>query len=340
VRLIERVWFGDSAVDQAGRVLLSPLEIVYRGAVQLRSELYDSGVMKTEHAAIPVVSIGNLTVGGTGKTPVAAWIASRLAALGKSPAIVLRGYGGDEPLVHARLNPSVPVIVNADRNAGIRDAAAAGADVVVLDDAFQHRRAGRDADVVLVSADDWTRRQHLLPAGPYREPLSAIRRASLVVITRKSASDAKVEAAGNGIREAAPDLPTAVITLSPSEIVSTGGSEARLPVSALAGKSVTAVAAIGNPDAFFRQLEACGARVTRLAFPDHHSFSPADISAILRASEGGNYVLCTLKDAVKLEPLWPAGKSPLWYVSLAVNVEHGGAVIDEMLERLGRHEGT
>ena len=77
-----------------------------------------------------------------------------------------------------------------------------------------------------------------------------------------------------------------------------------------------------------------------MAFPDHHSFSPADISTILRAGERANYIVCTLKDAVKLEPLWPAGKSRLWYVSLAVNVEHGGAVIDEMLERLGRQEGT
>jgi tetraacyldisaccharide 4'-kinase len=340
VRLIERVWFGDSAADQAGRVLLAPLELVYRGAVQIRSELYDSGLIRTERASIPVVSIGNVTVGGTGKTPVAAWIASRLAAVGKSPAIVLRGYGGDEPLVHARLNPAVPVIVNADRNAGIRDAAAAGADVVVLDDAFQHRRAGRDADVVLVSADDWTGRQHLLPAGPYREPLGAIRRASLVVITRKSAPSVKVTAAEEAIREAAPGLPTAVIGLSPSEIVSTGGTETRLPITALAGKSITAVAAIGNPDAFFRQLEGAGAKVTRMAFPDHHSFSPADISTILRAGERANYIVCTLKDAVKLEPQWPAGKSRLWYVSLAVNVEHGGAVIDEMLERLGRQEGT
>lgn len=340
MRLIERVWFGDSAADQAGRVLLAPLELVYRGAVQIRSELYDAGLIRAERASIPVVSIGNVTVGGTGKTPVAAWMAARLAALGKSPAIVLRGYGGDEPLVHARLNPAVPVIVNADRNAGIRDATAIGADVVVLDDAFQHRRAGRDADVVLISADHWMGRQHLLPAGPYREPLSAIKRASLVVITRKSAPDAKVKSAEEMIRQAAPGLPTAVIGLSPSEIVSTGGSGMRLPVSALAGQSVAAVAAIGNPEAFFRQLEAAGARVTRMAFPDHHSFSPADISTILRAGEDANYIVCTLKDAVKIEPLWPAGKSRLWYVSLAVNVEHGGAVIDEMLERLGRHEGT
>ena len=338
MRLIERVWFGDSAADHAGRVLLAPLELVYRGAVQIRTGLYDAGLFRTERASIPVVSIGNVTVGGTGKTPVAAWIASRLAALGKSPAIVLRGYGGDEPLVHARLNPSVPVIVNADRNAGIRDAAAAGADVVVLDDAFQHRRAARDADVVLVSADDWTGRQHLIPAGPYREPFSAIRRANLVVITRKSAPDVKVKAAEDAIREAAPGIPTAVIGLTPSEIVSAGGSGMRHPVAALAGKSVTAVAAIGNPEAFFRQLEAVGAKVTRLAFPDHHSFSSVDISTILRAGEGANYIVCTLKDAVKLEPLWPAGESRLWYVSLAVNVEHDGAVIDEMLERLGRHE--
>src|SRR5690348_7442624 len=137
--------------------------------------------MTTHDPVLPTLSVGNVTVGGTGKTPVAAWIAAELIDRGARPAIVLRGYGDDEPLVHARLNPDVPVIVAPDRLEGIARAAASGADVAVLDDAFQHRRAQRTADIVLVSAERWTRTPRLLPAGPWRESLRALRRTSMIL---------------------------------------------------------------------------------------------------------------------------------------------------------------
>src|SRR5215211_769933 len=186
--LIERLWFGADALASVARAALLPAERVFGGIVGARDVLYDAGWLPSQATTIPVVSIGNLTVGGTGKTPIAAWVAAGLARRGAQPAIVLRGYGDDEPLVHRILNPMIPVIVDADRTAGVEEAARRGADIVVLDDAFQHRRVQRIADLVLVSADRWTPTVRLLPAGPWREPLRAIRRATLVIVTRKAAN--------------------------------------------------------------------------------------------------------------------------------------------------------
>ena len=335
MREIERIWTGDSLADHAARAVLLPFEAIFRGVVAARGAMYDRGILAVEKASIPAISVGNLTVGGTGKTPVAAWIASRLSAAGKDPAIVLRGYGGDESIVHKTLNPDVPVFVAADRAQGISMAARSGAQSVVLDDAFQHRRAARDVDIVLISADDWTSSHRLLPAGPYREPLSALRRAAVVMITRKTASNARVEEIEREVRRIAPGSIVSTITLELEELISWSDSDRRFDLRVLDGKSVLAIAGVGNPDAFFDQLEQTGASVTRRRFSDHHAYGPADIGLLTDAASGHDYVLCTLKDAVKLGPQWPADAMPLWYVSLSVIVESGGAAIDEIISRLG-----
>src|SRR5947209_12496985 len=124
---VERVWFGDDAIARAARMVLAPSEALYRIAVGVRETLFDVGLLASREPALPTLSVGNVTVGGTGKTPVAAWIASELINRGERPAIVLRGYGEDEPLVHARLNPNIPVVVSADRVAGIAQARERGA---------------------------------------------------------------------------------------------------------------------------------------------------------------------------------------------------------------------
>lgn len=340
MRLIERIWSGDSRADKVIRTALSPLELLYRAGVALRGGLYDTGLARVQSSPIPTISIGNLTVGGTGKTPVAAWVASRLKSLGESPAIVLRGYGGDEPLVHSRINPDVPVIVSADRVAGIADAKAKGATVAVLDDAFQHRRAARDVDLVLISADTWQEEQRVLPAGPYRETMSALARASAVIITKKSARDSSVQSVERAVKSRFPKLPVAVASLRPAEIVLARSPDERAPIGQLAGMRVCAVAAVGNPGAFFDQLERAGAQVARQAYPDHHPFSNRDVATIAAASKSADYVVCTLKDAVKLEPLWPADGRPLWYVSLAVAIESGKPAIEELLARLSGRKKT
>ena len=334
MRFIEKVWAGDSAADNLVRAFLTPFELAFRGIVAVRAGLYENGIFKSRSSPITVVSIGNLTVGGTGKTPVAAWIASRLAESGRSPAIILRGYGGDETLVHKVLNPSVPVLEATDRVSGIQVAADAGADVAILDDAFQHRRAARDVDIVLISADDWGKTRRLLPAGPFREPADGVRRASLVIITRKTAPDRKVEEVESFVRRTAPTSLVAVARLEPNELVQVGLREQKFETVVLSGKRVLAVAGIANPRAFFEQLEAVGAQVVTMAFPDHYAFTRSEVMDIAAKAAGFDYVVCTLKDAVKIGPQWPADAGLLWYVSLSVNVERGEAAIGEILSRL------
>ena len=335
MRELESLWTGDSLSHQAARAALLPFEAIFRVIVAARGAMYDRGILAVEKSSIPAISIGNLTVGGTGKTPVAAWFASKLSTVEKDPAIVLRGYGDDESVVHKTLNPDVPVFVSADRAQGISMAARSGAQSVVLDDAFQHRRAARDVDIVLISADDWTSSHRLLPAGPYREPLSALGRASAVIITRKTATDNKVAEVEREVRRVAPAAIIAVIRLQIEELVLWSDRDKRFDLRVLDGKSVLAVAGVGNPGAFFYQLEQKGARLTRRSFPDHHPYGSTDIDRLTEAASDYDYVVCTLKDAVKLGPQWPADKGPLWYVSLSVIVESGGAAIDEIISRLG-----
>jgi tetraacyldisaccharide 4'-kinase len=313
--------------------VLSPVEAAYRAAVKGRSVLYDRGILKAHDVSVPVVSVGNLTVGGTGKTPVAAWLARQLIERGANPAVVLRGYGGDEALVHQRLNPTMSVIECPDRVRGMRDAIAEAADAIVLDDAFQHRRAARDADIILIDADTWSDRRRLLPAGPWREPLSAARRASLVIITRKTTDKSAVTAVRSALAIAAPRIPTASVLLAPGELRSTVTGQT-IPLHTLDGADVTAIAAIANPDAFFRQLTQLGAVVRPHSFPDHYAFTRGDARRLAESAQESDFAVCTLKDAVKLESFWPAESGSLWYVSQRLKVEDGKQHIDRLLDHL------
>jgi tetraacyldisaccharide 4'-kinase len=295
--------------------------------------LYDRGVFRAEAFSVPILSVGNLSVGGTGKTPVAAWFARTLSAKGRKPGIVLRGYGGDETIVHQRLNENIPVVAAVDRVRGIREAIAQGVDVVVLDDAFQHRRATRDADVVLINADAWSGAPRLLPAGPWREPLRSARRANLAIITRKTADRATVEAVRRALADAAPRVPVATAYLAPSELRSTATGQT-LPLHAVRGADLTAIAAIADPDSFFRQLTELGAVVRPHSFPDHHSFTRQEARELATHASSSDFVVCTLKDAVKLESLWPDEAGSLWYVSQRLQIEDGQEHIDRLLDDL------
>lgn len=334
--LPERLWFGDDAPARAARTLLAPVSALYGAVVAARGALYDAGVLPTSTGAIPALSVGNLTVGGTGKTPVAAWFAAELASRDARPAIVLRGYGDDEPLVHRTLNPGVPVVVSPDRVAGIARAAAEGADVAVLDDAFQHRRAARRVDVVLVSADRWPARARLLPAGPFRERPAALRRASLVIITVKAASPERVAAAQGAVRAMAPGVPVAVMRLGLGALRSAGGAERTLE--SVRGSRTLAISAIGDPAAFAAQLADVGALVRPRAFPDHHAFTAADAESLAAsiAESPRELPVCTLKDYVKLAPLWPRQAPALWYVSQHSTVDEGRASLTAAIETLLR----
>jgi tetraacyldisaccharide 4'-kinase len=322
----DRVWYGSDGVAVTARLLLSPFAAAFGAAAAARSALYDRGVLATHAPVIPCVSVGNLTVGGTGKTPFAAWLAGRFKE--QVPlAIILRGYGADEAAVHRRLNPGVPVLENADRLSAALDAQRAGARVAVLDDAFQHRRIARIADIALLSVEQILRPRRMLPAGPWREPLAAARRAGLLVLTRKSASVADSQAARDIVRAAVPNIPIAIVHLSPHQLERYDRPESR-PLSSLQGAAVHSMVGIGEPEAFRRQLEQLGARVVLTARRDHHAYSSADAAALAAAPDDAT-VVCTLKDAVKLGPLWPSSRG-LWYVSQHLVVEQGAEHLDRL----------
>lgn len=326
---VRRLWEGEGVGPRLARAALTPAEVLFGAVSAVRMSLYSSGILETHATAIPAISVGNLTVGGTGKTPLAAYIAGRLRGEGASPAIVLRGYGDDEPLVHRTLNPDVPVVVSSDRVAGSIEARQLGCDVVVLDDAFQHRRASRVADVVLISADSWQgESRHLLPAGPWRERLTAARRASLAIVTRKAATLDRAESVVEALADAT-GIPAAIVHLRAGELRDARGS-ASVDVSMIHGASVLAVSAIGDPTAFSAQLSGSGAAVEAAVFRDHHRFTETDAALLAERATRHDRVVCTLKDAVKLGPLWP-GPSTLWYLSQRVVVERGADALDDVV---------
>jgi tetraacyldisaccharide 4'-kinase len=329
VSFVERIWFGDGAAAAAGRAALWPLSLAYEGSMRLRSRLYDAGVLASEEPVLPTISVGNLTVGGTGKTPFAAWLAGELA--GNAPAIVLRGYGGDEIEVHRRLNPGVPVVANPNRAQAIAEAKRQGAQIVVLDDAFQHRRVARRADIVVLSAEQALRPRRVLPAGPWREPLSSLRRADLIVVTRKSADQEHVSRVMEIASLHASDVPITSVHLVPKALASATDGEAA-PLDRLRGTPVLAIAAIGEPTLFREQLEGLGARVTLAAYRDHHEFTDTDVAELSRRA-GKSLVVCTLKDAVKLAGRWP-GPSRMWYVSQQLVVDQGAEHVTRLIKRV------
>ncbi len=261
----------------------------------------------------PVVSVGNLTFGGTGKTPFVVHVCRALIARGKRPAILSRGYGNnDEGRVLARWLPDVPQGINPDRFAG-GQALSGQADCFVLDDGFQHMPLARELDVVLIDATRPFGGGHCPPGGRLREPLQALERAGLVVITRADlVSRDELGAVMRKVREYA---------IAP---VATGRFRPTVPTS-LVGLDVTVACGIGNPRAFVATVEQLGARVidTRF-FRDHHAFDARDARQL--AARAGPVVV-TEKDAVKLEPIWPKDGAPLHVVRIEFEAMDGAADI-------------
>jgi len=211
---------------------------------------------------------------------------------------------------------------NPDRVAGAQKALAAGADCAILDDGFQHRRLARVADWVLISAEHPPEPARLLPAGPWREPTSALRRATIAIVTRKSASlEAASEVASR--LAATHGVDCAIVHLTPNDVVDAREQRA-IGLERMRGVRALVVSAIGAPAAFAAQVRDLGvAQCDTLTFRDHHRFTEADITRIVHAATGADVVVCTLKDAVKLAPLWPRAALPLWYVSQRAEVERG-----------------
>ena len=296
VRLREWVvawWRGEGGgTGRVLRTLTLPLEAGFRYGARLRNRLYDSEILPLQRAPVPVVSVGNLTVGGSGKTPFSAWLAGELRRRGEKPALVARGYGEDEMVLHRRWNPDCLILAQEDRAYGAWKAAKKGASVVVLDDGFQHRRLARDLDIVLV-ADRTPFPVRILPRGPYREPLSALERAALVIVTQKGREDDSRSTE----RRLEPYLGEAPLRVAfrPGAWTDLDASPVEPPED-----DYLAVCGIGDPEGFARTAsEAAGRPGELLAFPDHHEYSWADVKEI-RQRLGGRPLVTTEKDAVKL----------------------------------------
>ncbi|MSR35540.1 MAG: tetraacyldisaccharide 4'-kinase [Gemmatimonadetes bacterium] len=317
-----RAWWAGEG-EAAGRALSAaalPAELAFRAAVALRRSAYDRGLLPAHRAAVPVICVGNLTVGGTGKTPLAGWVAGTLAVAGARPMLVLRGYGRDEALLHRRWRPEIPVVACADRVHAVRRAAAAGASVVVLDDGYQHRRLARDLDLVVVSADQLFPGR-MLPRGPYREPVEAIERASWVVVTRKRASAEQAQLVEDAVRRAAPAARLARAVFSPAGWTALDGGPAAAP-----GGAVLAVAGIADPPSFAALVRGrTTGPVELLAFADHHNYTAADVERIRRVAQGRT-IAVTEKDAVKLSAL-AAALPDVRVLELRVEMETGEAAL-------------
>lgn len=317
--LVAAAWEGEGALGRVAGGLLAPAAWPYAGVVALRNRLYDHGRFAAHRVGARVVSVGNLTVGGSGKTPLVLWLADALAQRGRRVAIVARGYrkrrpgvvvvgtegvprvsaadGGDEAVLLARRFAG-PVVVGEDRVAAAAFAFREfGADALVLDDAFQHRRLARDLDVVVLGSDP--RRQRLLPAGPLREAPSALRRAGAVVVMDAAVGAEDLVGAGTPVVRAR-TVPAGLVT------VTDGRWDVREPHE-LAGRGIAAIAGIARPRRFLATLERLGARVheTRL-LDDHHAYGAADAAWIAAVARRGP-VVTTEKDLVKLADLGATG---------------------------------
>lgn len=298
------LWSARSLPARLARLALLPPSLAYRSAAAVRARAYRAGLLARSEVAIPVVSVGNLTVGGSGKTPISHWIARYYASRGLRPAIVLRGYGGDEGAVHRRLLESAIVIQHPDRLIAAGAAVAEGADVIILDDGYQRFDVVRDLDVALVSAESGRAVRWTLPAGPWREGWRALGRADVVVVTRKRADREAAASMVERVRLVAPTTPVAIVRLGITCFRELLSGEP-VSVQRLGGARVLAAAGIADPHSFAAQCRSLGADVRMYPLEDHHQFDRGDVHRILHASRRVDYVVMTEKDAVKLRSLWP-----------------------------------
>lgn len=298
----------------------------YAWAVARRNRLYDVGVTQVMPAGVPVVSVGNITTGGTGKTPVVAWIVEQLRAHGRRPGILSRGYRAldgeenDEKRLLDLLCPGVPHVQGADRVAGASRAVKEhGCDVLVLDDGFQHRRLARDLEIVLIDALNPWGYGRLLPRGLLREPAASLQRADVVVITRADLASRDALAALRSEIARHTTAETMEGVFAADRLISSSG--ARLDLARAQGRRAAAFCGIGNPDGFAATLAASGLAVAPAAFRafgDHHHYTSADVEAIGRwaRDRSAELLLTTRKDLVKLTGTEIAG-IPLWAVEIA-----------------------
>jgi len=306
-----------------GALLLLPLGALFALVAGLRRAAYRHGLLRVRRAGRPVIVVGNIAVGGSGKTPVVIWLVEQLRSAGHRPAIVSRGYGretreirvvdatsqvkdvGDEPLLIARLT-GCPMVVGADRPAAIERLLEVFPDctVIVSDDGMQHYRMARDVELAVVD-ERVLGNHHRLPAGPLREPLGRLRQADLVVFNGPASA---------GLRACIGSVPAFDMRLEADAARRLDGSETRA-LSAWRGQRVHAVAGIGRPERFFEMLRGFGLDPVPHAFGDHYDFVPGDLDFDAAAP-----ILMTSKDAVKCRPFAPVDS---WEVPVTARLDDG-----------------
>ncbi len=340
--------------EQAARGLLSAASALYGAAVRLRNLAYDRGVTPARRLPCRVVCVGNLTVGGTGKTPTVEKLARSFVRSGAKVCVILRGYGrggagaavvsdgrqallpwqeaGDEAVLLARRLPGIPVIVGGDRvRAGALALERFGVDTLLLDDGFQHRRLHRDVDLVLLDATDPFGGGRLLPRGRLREPIEGLHRAHAILVTRADQA-AELAPVRGRLSHLAPGRPLAWAVHRPVRLVDLGSGETRA-LSALAGRSALAVSGIANPESFRRTLQDLGVElVGHLRYADHHPFSAADRAHMAAEAKRfrTEWILTTEKDAVRLEGELPPG-CPVFALGVGLELIEGTQDLEQLL---------
>lgn len=330
---VRRVWYGRSKLY----LLLLPLAWLYAGVTGLRRRLYRKGVLRVTHPGVPVIVVGNVTVGGTGKTPVTIWLARQLAERGFAPGIVSRGYRGNvgrKPvLAKAESDPAVvgdeavllaahgrcPVVVHPDRVAAARMLADLDVDVILSDDGLQHYRLARDYEIAVMDGVRRFGNGRLLPAGPLREPIARFDEVDQVLAQRNTFGDDNKAFRRTG------DRTTSDFRLVPSAVCSLDDEEIRR-IEDFEGQRVHVLAGIGNPQRFFSMLEACGMQVIEHPLPDHALLSADDLNF-----GDGLSVMMTEKDAVKCRNF---GVGNCWYVPVYTEFEQPPSWLDALQAKL------
>ncbi len=321
-------------VAPCARLVLAAAEPVYGWAVRRKNLRFDNGHAAAVRVDAPVISVGNLTVGGTGKTPLVCWLARWLREQDQQVTLISRGYGSrggpnDEALELAAQLPDVPHLQNADRVASAREAFGKNPrQVLLLDDAFQHRRIARDLDIVLLDALEPFGYGHLLPRGLLREPMENLKRAQVIGLSR---SDAVSQSRRDEIRQQVEQLAPAALWIElahqPRGLIDSAG--AKTDRSAIRGQRVAAFCGIGNPAGFRHTLAQCDVHLAAMReFPDHCDYAPKRLQELeawlATANKQGEItvVLCTRKDLVKISRQQLAGV-PLLAVDVAVEITRG-----------------
>ncbi len=321
-------------------------DVIIKGFLRLFSWVYAAGIkavdlawrmkIRREHkVGIPVVSVGNITLGGTGKTPLVMFLADHLVKEGKRPAILTRGYGRDESIMLKDELAEVPVFVGQDRVRNARLAASKGAGIVILDDGFQHRRIARGVNILLLEAKNPFGNGFLFPRGVLREPVSSIKRADLIVLTKTDKIALKErEEVLSLIKKISPASP--VVLTRHKAVFLKDVSGLIHPADELSGKKVSLFSGIADADYFASLVEGLGAFVSaKDDFTDHHRYSQKDIDHILQQASQAEMIITTSKDYVKVKNFdLSAVEERLYILYIAIDIIQGKEFLDAGLDRI------